>query len=138
MHFISSRPTPGFWPLILNISAKKNFLAWCRRANSCSQFGQPLATLLIKLKMKNMYPDRLRCNMHTQAYIFHLYTHKCIHTRLTYYSPVLLFYTPSENIIKPLGFLMFSGVIEKQHWAVRGQRKVIQFIFWEKVLEVLT
>ena len=35
---------------------------------------------------------------------------------LTHYSPVLLFYTPW----KPLGFLMFSGGIEKQHRAVMG------------------
>ena len=36
---------------------------------------------------------------------------------LTHYSP-LLFFIPSKNISKPLGFLMFSGVIEKQHRAV--------------------
>ena len=51
---------------------------------------------------------------------------------LTHFSPVLLFYTPwkhqktfsfsipPENIRKPLGFLMFSGGIEKQHRAVMG------------------
>ena len=38
---------------------------------------------------------------------------------LTDYSPVLFFYTP-ENIRKTLGFLMFSGGIEKQHRAVMG------------------
>ena len=27
---------------------------------------------------------------------------------------------PLENIKKPEGFLMFSGGIEKQHWAVMG------------------
>ena len=32
----------------------------------------------------------------------------------THYSPVLLFCTPWK------GFLMFSGAIEKQHWAVMG------------------
>ena len=27
---------------------------------------------------------------------------------------------PPNNIRKPKGFLMFSGSIEKQHWAVMG------------------
>ena len=31
--------------------------------------------------------------------------------------------TPSENIRKPLVFLMFSGVIDKQHLAVMGYMK---------------
>ena len=38
---------------------------------------------------------------------------------LTHYSPVLLIYT-SEKVRKPLGFLMFSGGIDKQHQAVMG------------------
>ena len=45
--------------------------------------------------------------------------------QLSYYSPLFLFYTPwkhlpSENIRKPLGLLMFSGGIEKQHRTVMG------------------
>ena len=54
---------------------------------------------------------------------------------LTHYSPVLLFYTP-ENIGKPLGFLMFSGGIEKQHWVVMGWSEkfllfdIMQLWFW--------
>ena len=38
--------------------------------------------------------------------------------RLTYYSPVLLIYTPEK--IKPSGFLIISGGIDKQHRAVMG------------------
>ena len=30
------------------------------------------------------------------------------------------FSIPREDIRKPKGFLMFSGGIEKQHWAVMG------------------
>ena len=30
------------------------------------------------------------------------------------------FSIPPETISKPFGFLMFSGGIEKQHWAVMG------------------
>ena len=45
--------------------------------------------------------------------------------QLSPYSPLLLFYAPwkrlpSENIRKPLGLLMFSGGIEKQHRTVMG------------------
>ena len=42
-----------------------------------------------------------------------------VNTKLTHCSPVLLFYAP-ENIRKPKGFLMFTGGIEKQHWAAMG------------------
>ena len=38
---------------------------------------------------------------------------------LTHYSQVFLYITP-ENIKKPLGFLIFSGVIDMQHRAVMG------------------
>ena len=34
--------------------------------------------------------------------------------------PSVAFLYPPQNIRKPLGFLMFSGVIEKQHRAVMG------------------
>ena len=40
---------------------------------------------------------------------------------LTHYNRVLLS-IPPENTRKPLGFLMFSGDIEKQHRAVMGQK----------------
>ena len=39
-----------------------------------------------------------------------------IFRKLTHYSPVSLFYT-GENVKKPLDFLMFLGVIEKQNRA---------------------
>ena len=39
---------------------------------------------------------------------------------LTHYSPVC-FSIPPENIRKPLGFLMFSGSIEKQHWTIMAE-----------------
>ena len=42
-----------------------------------------------------------------------------VNAKLTRCSPVLLFYAP-ENIRKPKSFLMFSGSIEKQHWAAMG------------------
>ena len=38
---------------------------------------------------------------------------------LAHYSPMLLS-IPPENIRKPKGFLMFSGGLDKQHWAVIG------------------
>ena len=44
-------------------------------------------------------------------------------TDLTHYSSVLIS-IPPENIRKPLGFLVFSGGIEKQHRAVMGLLKL--------------
>ena len=45
--------------------------------------------------------------------------HKKRNFPLTHYSPVCFSILP-ENIRKPLGFLIFSGGIEKQHRAVMG------------------
>ena len=44
---------------------------------------------------------------------------RCI-VDLTHYNLVLLFYILPEKIRKSKGFLIFSGVIEKQHQAVMG------------------
>ena len=57
---------------------------------------------------KNYFKDW--CLMNSQPTFLFL-------ANLTHYSLVLLFYTP-ENIRKHLSFLMFSGGMEKQHWAV--------------------
>ena len=40
------------------------------------------------------------------------------------------FFIASENIRKPLGFLMFSGAIEKQHWTVMGYSYMINHVMY--------
>ena len=45
---------------------------------------------------------------------------KVAYTPLTHITARFCFSIPAENIRKPLGSLMFSGGIEKQHWAVMG------------------
>ena len=95
MQIIGARPAPWFWLLILNIPVKIKFLAWCRWTSSCNYFGWPLATTnsgwfcLVKLKLKNMYPEKSRhthTHIHTNSFtdrhinIYFSYTHK--HTQL--------------------------------------------------------
>ena len=44
MQIISSRPAPGFRPLIWNTHTEIIFLCLSMPTSSCSSFGQPLAT----------------------------------------------------------------------------------------------
>ena len=86
MQIANLRSTSGFRPIIINTPAKQ--LAWCKRASSCKQLQEiylklPLlgfwCNFLIKFKVKDMHPDRVRCRYKR------MYIHVCAHVHVNKY-----------------------------------------------------
>ena len=86
----------------------------------------------VKYKLLSFFRIELQKLFNTFIYVWLFFT-LCMEG-WTHYGPVLLIYT-TENIRKPKCFLMFSGGIDQQHWAVMGELSwetdtLLFYYFW--------